>query len=231
MGLVDLLLLGDGRAPVGVYAHSFGLESAVAAGDVDTATDHAAFVEQRLRVAGSVDAAFAAAAHLRWGGASPGSGPAALAPVEAELAARISSPAVRTASRELGRHLLRLAVRAWPCAPLQALRAARPHGWLQPVAVGAVGVAAGLEARETAVLSAYGLASAIASAGVRLLGLDPIDVHALLARLGPQIESLADAAVTAARGSLDALPAHAVPLIDIRAEHHAAPSTGRLFAS
>jgi urease accessory protein len=67
-----------------------------------------------------------------------------------------------------------------------------------------------------------------------LLSLDPFDATGVLARLVPELDRVADAAVEAARvavdGGVDALPAASAPLLEISAEGHAAWPV-RLFAS
>jgi urease accessory protein len=67
-----------------------------------------------------------------------------------------------------------------------------------------------------------------------LLSLDPFDATAVLARLAPELDRVADRAVTAARSAAadgtDALPAASAPLLEIGAEAHAAWPV-RLFAS
>ncbi|HYN92795.1 MAG TPA: urease accessory protein UreF, partial [Pilimelia sp.] len=68
------------------------------------------------------------------------------------------------------------------------------------------------------------------SAAVRLLGLDPYAVHAVLARLAPATERVAAAGADAATRPVDDLPAAAAPLLDIGAEIHATWEV-RLFAS
>ncbi|NDZ79517.1 urease accessory protein UreF, partial [Streptomyces sp. SID10853] len=69
-----------------------------------------------------------------------------------------------------------------------------------------------------------------ATAAVRLLGLDPFSVHAVLARLGPQLDQLADEATTHKDTAAWRLPAPSAPLLDISAEVHATWEV-RLFAS
>jgi urease accessory protein len=63
-----------------------------------------------------------------------------------------------------------------------------------------------------------------------LLGLDPFDVYARLARLTPVIDSLAVDAAACARRPLATLPATSAPLVEILAEDHATWEV-RLFAS
>src|SRR4051812_49943351 len=97
------LLLADSRFPSGSYAHSLGLEQAVA----DGLTDVPAFMAARLQLVAESDARFAVEA--RRGNVR----------VE-EWAARCPSPILRDASHRLGRQLLRSAagaVRVGPPAP------------------------------------------------------------------------------------------------------------------
>ncbi|MET0491928.1 MAG: urease accessory protein UreF, partial [Actinoplanes sp.] len=69
-----------------------------------------------------------------------------------------------------------------------------------------------------------------ASAAVRLLGLDPYAVHALLARLAPECDRIAADAASRINDPVDDLPAAGAPLLDIGAELHATWEV-RLFAS
>lgn len=65
---------------------------------------------------------------------------------------------------------------------------------------------------------------------VRLLGLDPYRATAVLARLAPDMDRVAERAAGAARDGVDALPAASAPLLDLTAEQHASWPV-RLFAS
>ncbi len=215
-----LLLLADARFPTGGHVHSGGVEAAHGAGDIRDVGDLALFLRGRLVTTGRVDAAFAAAACA---------GAAGWTELDAELAARTPSPRLRAVSRALGRQLLRAGERAWPSAGYTALRAAAPGGPLQPLALGAVAAAAGATPADAALCSLHHLVGAVTTAAVRLLGLDPFEVHALAARLGPQLEQLAADAAGCARAPSD-LPSSASPLADILAEHHATWEV-RLFAS
>ena len=60
--LVRLLMLADARLPAGGYAHSGGIEPAVAAGVVRDLADLAVFLRGRLRTAGAVAAGLTAVA-------------------------------------------------------------------------------------------------------------------------------------------------------------------------
>ncbi len=78
--------------------------------------------------------------------------------------------------------------------------------------------------------AAHGTITGPASAAVRLLGLDPYAVHALLARLAPECDRIAELAASRSGDPVDELPAAGAPLLDIGAEHHATWEV-RLFAS
>ena len=102
-----------------------------------------------------------------------------------------------------------------------------PH---QSVALGAITAAAGLDPAHAALTAAYGSVSGPASAAVRLLGLDPYRVHALLAALAADCDRIAALATTYAHDNVENLPAASAPLLDIGAEVHASWEV-RLFAS
>jgi len=216
-----LLLLADGRLPAGGHAHSGGVEPAVTRGLVRDVATLGEFLRGRLHTAGATAAVLAAAA------CRAATGPAAavrLDALDAEADARMPSPAVRAASRSQGRALLRLALRAWP-SPVHVLLGPRPH---HPLALGTACAAAGLSPEASALLAATGAVGGPASAAVRLLGLDPLAVTALQARLGPAIDRVARDAALAAVDDPSAAPA--APLLDLLAEEHAALGVP-LFAS
>lgn len=174
-------------------------------------------------------AALAALAALAANDASAGSD--SLAELDHELQIRTPSPRLRSVSRSLGRQLLRPAERAWPSDRYASLRALHVEGPMQPIALGVVAAAAGLTPRDAALCSLHHLVGAATTAAVRLLGLDPFDVHALAARLGPSLEEIAaEAARIVATRPPHELPATTSLLADILAEHHATWEV-RLFAS
>ncbi|MCP9998820.1 urease accessory protein UreF [Streptomyces werraensis] len=224
MSRAALLVLADGRFPAGGHAHSGGAEAAVHAGRITGAASLEDFCRGRLHTTGLVSAALAASAAL-------GVDPAAL---DAAADARTPSPALRAAARKLGRQLLRAARATWPGVELDALARRSPKGAHQPVVLGVAARAAGLGPQDAAHCALYESVGGPATATVRLLGLDPFDATAVLARLAPEADRVAEAAVRAAHRvaeeGADALPAASAPLLELLAEAHAA-RTGRLFAS
>ncbi|MFJ8905756.1 urease accessory protein UreF [Streptomyces sp. NPDC102351] len=224
MSRAALLVLADGRFPAGGHAHSGGAEAAVHAGRITGAASLEDFCRGRLHTTGRVVAALAASAAL-------GVDPAAL---DAAADARTPSPALRTVARRLGRQLLRAARATWPGDELDELARRFPKGAHQPVVLGVAARAAGIGPQDAAHCALYESVGGPATATVRLLGLDPFDATGVLARLAPEADEVAAAAVAAARRvaheGTDALPAASAPLLEVYAEAHAARS-GRLFAS
>jgi urease accessory protein len=209
-----LLVLADGRLPSGGHAHSGGLEAAVSAGRVRDVGGLEGFLRGRLATSGVVAAVFAAAACARTG---------EWVDLDLGLDVRTPSPALRKASRAQGRALMRAGRAMWPVAAIGR----EPH---HPVALGALAAAAGLGPVEAAVAAAHGTVTGPASAAVRLLGLDPYAVHALLAVLAPECDRIAADSAARAGDPVDLLPAAGAPLLDIAAELHASWEV-RLFAS
>lgn len=145
--------------------------------------------------------------------------------VDAACDARLVSPAARAVSRQQGSQLLRSAASVFDAAWLRSLRG--PH---HPVAVGAVSAAAGLDPRAAAENAAYGALAGGASAGLRLLGLDPTGTARVVAALAPLVDAIADRAALAGRGPLARLDSTSAPVSDLLAEAHF-ERRERLFAS
>jgi len=211
-----LLALADSRLPAGGHVHSGGVEQAIAAGVLGDPASLAAFLRRRLATSGAVAAGLAAAACRAVDAHDP---VAALAGLDAEADARTPSPALRAASRQQGRGLVRVGGRAWP-HPAWAALPAPPH---HPLALGVAAAAGGLTPRDAAAAAAYLSISGPATAAQRLLALDPITVAAVTARLSPEVDEVASA-------SLEGLPAAADPLLDLLAEVHTVRKD-RFFAS
>jgi urease accessory protein len=251
-----LLLLLDSRAPAGAHHHSGGMEAAVGTGLVTGLAGLEDFCRARLRTSARVSAAFAAAACRLQSHdperavvrpppqprAAPADARAAdsrpahhLAAewdgLDAEFDARTPSEAVRAASRQLGGGLLRLLRSLLPDAdlvtPWAQCAGPAPH---HPLVLGAgISLADGTPelAARAAALSAC---ASPASAAVRLLGLDPFAVQAMLARLAPGIDECAQSAAKYAAEPPPSLPADGAPALDLLADYHLNAEV-RLFAS
>jgi urease accessory protein len=238
---VMALLLADSRFPGGGHVHSGGLEEAAARGLVRREEDLPTFLRNRLRTAGALAAVFAAASahHAVRGDAD---WPA----MDEELDARTPSVAQRTASRAQGKATARaarmmveasltgagsvvcsgvpgepglLAGASLAANPVSALLAVtpRPH---HPLILGALIGAGGGSPADAALAAAYLSISGPASASVRLLGLDPLLVNAIVAALGPEVAAVAEGAAASAHLEPADLPAPGSPGLDLLAEEH-----------
>jgi urease accessory protein len=105
-----------------------------------------------------------------------------------------------------------------------------PHGPHLAVVQGALAHHGGLGPPDAALMAAYGAVASAASAALRLLGLDPVSVASLLARLAAPLDEVTSEAAAAAADDVRSLPAPATPLTDYLGERHATRKE-RLFAS
>ncbi|SFS56160.1 urease accessory protein UreF [Saccharopolyspora flava] len=215
MGLA-VLALADSRFPGGGHAHSGGVEEAASRGLISSVADLREFMRGRLFGAGSPQAVFTAAAtHAALRGVHSGH----WRELDVELDARTPSPAQREASRAQGKGMLRAGRAAWPSPALTELVAAtpRPH---HPIVLGVLAATAGSTPREAALTAGYLAISGPASAGIRLLGLDPFAVNAALVELSAELDEIADEAARLAGTAPAELPAPGAPALDLLAEAH-----------
>jgi urease accessory protein len=136
---------------------------------------------------------------------------------------------MRAASRQLGGGLARLLRSLQPEAALPWARGGRP-GPHHPLVLGAGISLAGGSPELAARAAALAACAGPASAAVRLLGLDPFAVQAMLARLAPGIDDCARRAAKDATGPPSSLPADGAPALDLLADFHFTAEV-RLFAS
>ncbi|SOD71119.1 urease accessory protein [Jatrophihabitans sp. GAS493] len=219
-----LLLLLDSRSPAGSHSHSGGMEAAIGAGFVTDLASVQEFAAARLRTAGRVAAAFAAAACQAW---LDGATPEEWLELDREFSARTPSEALRKASRSLGSGLRRLVQATVPEADLRTpwQLVGTPH---QPLVLGAGCALAGGTPLMAARAAALGTCTAPASAAIRLLGFDPYAIHSITAGLSEEIELTALGALEYSAPA--DLPADSAPAIDLLAEVHSIEEM-RLFAS
>jgi urease accessory protein len=213
------LLLADGRFPTGGHAQSAGVEAAVRIGDVGDLPTLVRYLRGRLATTGVTDAAFAVAAVAALRRSGHDEMETALLELDEEYQARVLSPQLAAASRRFGRQVLRTSRRAWN-GPAFALLGAFPDGPHQPIALGASVAAAGGGHHAAATLVMHHLAGAVASAGVRLLGLDPIGVAAAHAAEAGFMAELLRPVDEWAVSSPATLPALGGTLTEILAEDH-----------
>lgn len=150
------------------------------------------------------------AGHRRGSRAIPAAGSGAvLAELDGEYAARVVSARARTVSRRLGRQLLRAVGAVWP----DRLPVGDVH---QPIALGLAVAAVGAAPHEAAALAYHHLASAVTTAAVRMLGIDPLAAAAV------QASALADPPIDPGWATCDPadLPALGSSLGEILAEDH-----------
>ncbi|MCW2527918.1 MAG: hypothetical protein JWM76_2778 [Pseudonocardiales bacterium] len=231
-----LLLLLDSRSPAGGHGHSAGIEAAVNAGFVNDMNDLRTFALNRLKTVGLVSAAFSALAHRAYteGLDAPG-----WHRLDAELDARTISPALRTASRSLGRGLRRLLASSDPDQTTDLagrwIDCPRPSPH-HPLVLGAAVAIVDGSALDAARAAANSAVSVPGSASLRLLGLDPYQVHALNHQLAGEVEAVAQraagsaVAVPSIADTAAQLPAESSPAMDVLAEFHLHQEV-RLFAS
>jgi urease accessory protein len=211
---VDLLelLLSDGRFPGGGFAHSGGLEAAVADGSVSSVAWLREFVAGRLVTVGLVDAWVAATA------CRVAPAPEPLRALGIEALAHVSAPALRAASAAQARGLRSSASVLWPVV---AGCPAEVHA----VVLGAVAAAAGLTAEAAARAAVHACVMGPCAAAPKLWAIDTVDALAVAVALAPLASSVVEEAVGAV-----ACPVRSAPWLELRSDAHARAEV-RLFAS
>ena len=212
-----LMLLADARLPTSGHTQSGGLEPALLGG-LDPA-DLEAYCTTRLETVTLTEAATAVVCRS-WALAGR-----VTDEVEFAWAARTPSPALREASRALGRAYRRVALRLWPEAH-QLTELATLSTPPRSRVLGLVAAATGLSGPAVARLVAYDDLQSVLAASLKVLPGDPVDATARLLALAPQVDEL-----VAQVGGLtdpDDIPAWSAPMIEAWAEAHATAER-RLF--
>lgn len=209
------MLLADGRFPAGSYAHSLGLEQAVADGLEGPGV--AAFIAARLRLVAEPEARLAVAARR----SATRDGVEGVLAVDEECCARCPSPVLRESARRLGAALLRSASAIWPAPQgvlISSYRAAS-RSTPRPVALGIVAAASGIDDAELAAVALYDDAATVASAALKLLPLDPPETSRWVVEQAAWIEQAA-LVVAADERPLAEQPAPAAIALELAAATH-----------
>jgi urease accessory protein len=223
---LSLLQFTDGLFPAGAYAHSFGLESYVQAGVVRDATGVEAFLRALLESSsGPTDAVVALCA---WR-AARSDDLETCHQIDRAFDAMKPAAELRSASRQMGRQVLRIASREAGHPLLENLLRAVERGTSpghHAVAFGAVGGVLGWGSEETAGAYLYSTSAAVVAAALRLLPIGQTASQRILWSMQPAIGRLAREAE--AKGLEDAWSFS--PGLEIAAMRHATLDA-RLFRS
>jgi len=213
--LARMLQFGDSTFPVGGFAFSGGLESAVQTRVVTDAATLEAFARTAVEQAAMGDGIALVWAH-RAAAAGDVDG---IVRIDQRVHARKLSSETRTMSVRMGKKFAEMGAEVTGAPPLAAWRERIEAGatpGCYPVALAVNFAAQGLPARDAFVVHQYGVAAMILSAALRLMKVSHVDTQRMLYRLNAD----ADAAYeTAARASLADMAGFA-PLAEILAAAH-----------
>lgn len=224
--LLIALQYGDSAYPAGAFAHSWGLETAVAQGDITERGSLARACRVLLRnQVGPTDAVAAAACAIA---ASRHDLDVCIA-IDRRLSATRAAREPREAAARIGRRMLDTAAAAEQYPWLQVLRDQVRTGGTpgnQACVLGAIAGLGGITPEQAAALSLWTAASGFLGAGLRLMRITHDDIQSVLVELRPLVRRLATEA--AASDPYDM--AGAAPVYEIWAMRHET-ATVRLFSS
>jgi len=223
--LVRVLQFGDSMFPIGGFAFSCGVESAIQTGVVADAAMLHAFTRTAVEQAARGDGIALIAAHR----AAVAGDVAALIRVDDEVYARKLSEETRTMSTRLGKKFTEMGVRVIG-APLlrewlNCIEGSRTPG-CYPVALGLTFAAQDLPALDAFVVHQSAVAAAILSAALRLMKVSHVQTQAILFELNTHAEAAYEVAAAARLSDMCGF----APLIEILAAVHANAHV-RLFMS
>lgn len=226
LGWLQGMTFVDSFFPGGGFAHSFGLETAVAEGCVTGARDLTPYLAALIRDgAGRLDAVALGAAHR----AAVGADIDALIRIDREVDAFKLASEVREGSRLLGRRLIEQGAKWFPDAPVvrwhEAVLGGASPGHAAP-ALGAVLAACGWCRRDAVAAGLYQSSVGWVSAALRLISMGQREGQRVLHELLPVIDAVSREACDLEMESM----APWTPLHDIRAMRHARQRV-RLFRS
>jgi len=213
--LARLLQFGDSMFPIGAFAFSGGLESAVQKRVVTDAATLAAFARTAVEQAALGDGIAVVRAHR----AAAAGDIAELVRIDERVYARKLSGETRTMSVRTGKKFAEMGAEVTAAPLLQAWRERIDSGatpGCYPVALAANFAVQGLPEREAFVVHQYGVAAMILSAALRLMKISHVDTQRMLYRLNADAEAAYE---VAARAGLADMAGFA-PLTEILAAAH-----------
>jgi urease accessory protein len=189
---LSLLQFSDGLFPAGAYAHSFGLEACVQAGDVSDANGVESFLSAYLEGCAAPTDAVALLCARR---AAAIANLAACLSLDETLDAMKTPSELRDASRQMGRQTLRVATHL-PCHALleefgKAVAEEITPGH-HPIVFGMVGGLLEWNALEMTGAYLYSTSAALVGAALRLLPLGQLSGQHILWNVKPLVTKLAE---------------------------------------
>ena len=215
MHVARLLQFGDSMFPVGGFAFSGGLESAIQKRVVTDAATLLAYARTAVDQANRGDGIGLVCAHR----AAVAGDVEALLRIDAQVYARKLSGETRTMTVRMGRKFTELSAQVTGAAPIAAWRkrvetSATPGCY--PVALAINFAAQGLSARDAFVVHQYGVATMILGASLRLMRIGHVETQQMLFALNADVDA---AYVRAAAADLADMAGFA-PLAEILAAVH-----------
>ena len=194
--LARFLQFGDSMLPVGAFAFSGGVESAVQTRVVTDPATLAAYVRTAVDQAAMGDGIALVWAHRAAAAGNVGE----LVRIDQHVYARKLSSEARTMSVRMGKKLTELGVEVTGAPLLAAWRerigsGATPGSY--PVALAANFAAQGLSARDAFVVHQYGVAAMILSAALRLMKVSHVDTQRMLYELNAGADEAYEAVAVA----------------------------------
>jgi urease accessory protein len=215
LGLARMLQFGDSMFPVGAFAFSGGLESAVQKRVVTDAVTLEAYARTAVEQAATGDGIAVVWAHR----AAAAGDVDELVRIDRRVFARKLSSETRTMTVRMGKKFAELGAEVTGAALLATWRGRIEAGatpGCYPVALAVNFAVQGLTARDAFVVHQYGVAAMILSAALRLMKIGHVDTQRMLYRLNRD----ADAAYEVAARARLADMAGFAPLAEILAAAH-----------
>jgi urease accessory protein len=198
----------DSAFPTGLFAHSWGLESAWQQGEVATVPQLREFVDASIVQAGYGIVPLVNAVFLQ---------PERIDALDSLADAFLANPVANRASRVQGRSFIATAARVWPSPAMTALkgRADALHGHVAPLS-GAVFRVLPLPLATAQRIILFGAARGVLSAAVRLGMVGGFEAQQLQSDCVPRLEEMALRCAGMDTGDL----AQTAPIIDIVQSAH-----------